>query len=270
MDTAQGYVLVTALALPLLAAGALLFVPGSQKMVARYFSAVIGAILLGLSVYVFLAYQAGGEVLQMQLRWPWIENVGFLGENGIQLKVGVDGIAAPMVLLTGIVILSGTWVSWKIENRLKESIFIREAVLMWAEIGTQHLGRYAPHASDDALQRFFSVAHDIALYQSQGDPCGGLRSTAIPASMGLRMMLALSDVVTSSDQARPSAGVVRRVANDTPPVAVPACGGNAAVLVALKELPAEQRMMVLRNGFGAPRTMVAGGSGTGHATGVLQ
>ena len=147
---------------------------------------------------------------------------------------------------------------------------IREAVLMWAELGTQHLGRYAPHASDDALQRFFSVAHDIALYQSQGDPCGGLRSTAIPASMGLRMMLALSDVVTSSDQARPSAGVVRRVANDTPPVAVPACGGNAAVLVALKELPAEQRMMVLRNGFGAPRTMVAGGSGTGHATGVLQ
>ena len=33
-----------------------------------------------------------------------MENVGILGEKGIQLKVGVDGIAAAMVLLTGIMI----------------------------------------------------------------------------------------------------------------------------------------------------------------------
>ena len=40
---------------------------------------------LGISVYVFAMYdyQAGG--LQFDLQYPWIENVGFFGENGISL-----------------------------------------------------------------------------------------------------------------------------------------------------------------------------------------
>ena len=135
MDEAQGYVLLTALALPLLAAGALLFVPGSQKMVARYFSAVIGAILLGLSVYVFLAYQANGDILQMQLQWAWIENVGFLKENGISLHLGVDGISALMTLLTGVVAFAGTLVAWKLEYRAKD-FFILFWILIAGVYGT--------------------------------------------------------------------------------------------------------------------------------------
>ena len=135
MDGAQGYVLLTALALPLLAAGALLFVPGSQKMVARYFSAVIGAILLGLSVYVFLAYQANGDILQMQLQWAWIENVGFLKENGISLHLGVDGISALMTLLTGVVAFAGTLVAWKLEYRAKD-FFILFWILIAGVYGT--------------------------------------------------------------------------------------------------------------------------------------
>ena len=135
MDEAQGYVLLTALALPLLAAGALLFVPGSQKMVARYFSAVIGAILLGLSVYVFLAYQANGDILQMQLQWAWIENVGFLRENGISLHLGVDGISALMTLLTGVVAFAGTLVAWKLEYRAKD-FFILFWILIAGVYGT--------------------------------------------------------------------------------------------------------------------------------------
>ena len=132
---AQGYVLLTALALPLVAAAALLFVPGSQRMAARYLSAVVGAILLGLSVYVFLAYQANGEVLQMQLRWPWIEHVGFLGENGISLHLGVDGISALLTLLTGVVAFAGTLVAWKIEYRAKD-FFILFWILIAGVYGT--------------------------------------------------------------------------------------------------------------------------------------
>ena len=135
MDEAQGYVLLTALALPLLAAGALLFVPGSQKMVARYFSAGIAAILLGLSVYVFLAYQASGDILQMQLQWAWIENVGFLKENGISLHLGVDGISALMTLLTGVVAFAGTLVAWKLEYRAKD-FFILFWILIAGVYGT--------------------------------------------------------------------------------------------------------------------------------------
>jgi NADH-quinone oxidoreductase subunit M len=67
--------------------------------------------------------------------WDWIENAGLLGEHGIQLKVGVDGIAAAMVLLTGIVIMAGTWVSWKIEHRSKD-FFILLYVLVAGVYGT--------------------------------------------------------------------------------------------------------------------------------------
>ena len=135
MDGAQGYVLLTALALPLVAAGVLLFVPGTEKMAARYFSAVIGAILLGLSVYVFLAYQASGEPLQMQLQWAWIENVGFLGENGISLHLGVDGISALLTLLTGVVAFAGTLIAWKLEYRAKD-FFILFWILISGVYGT--------------------------------------------------------------------------------------------------------------------------------------
>ena len=152
MDTAQGYVLVTALALPLLAAGVLLFVPGPQKMVARYFSAVIGAILLGLSVYVFLAYQAGGDVLQMQLRWPWIENVGFLGEYGISLHLGVDGISALLTLLTGVVAFAGTLIAWKLEYRAKDFF-----ILFWILIA----GVYGTFFSLDLF--FFFFFYELAV-----------------------------------------------------------------------------------------------------------
>ncbi len=135
MDGAQGYVLLTALALPLVAAGVLLFVPGTEKMAARYFSAVIGAILLGLSVYVFLAYQASGDPLQMQLQWAWIENVGFLGENGISLHLGVDGISALLTLLTGVVAFAGTLIAWKLEYRAKD-FFILFWILISGVYGT--------------------------------------------------------------------------------------------------------------------------------------
>ena len=135
MAETQGYVLLTALALPLVAAGVLLFVPGSQRMVARYLSAVTGAILLGLSLYVFLAYQASGDVLQMQLQWAWIENVGFLGENGISLHLGVDGISALLTLLTGVVAFAGTLVAWKLEYRTKD-FFILFWILIAGVYGT--------------------------------------------------------------------------------------------------------------------------------------
>ena len=46
--------------------------------------------MLGLSIYIFVAYQVERqhEQFQMQLRWDWVENVGFLSENGITLYLG--------------------------------------------------------------------------------------------------------------------------------------------------------------------------------------
>ena len=45
--------------------------------------------------------------------WP-------LGDHAVTLHLGIDGIAAPMVLLTGIVLFTGVLVSWNIEERAKD------------------------------------------------------------------------------------------------------------------------------------------------------
>ncbi len=131
----SGYVLLATIAVPLLAAATLVAVPSRWPNVVRIIAVAAGFALFGLSLYAFFAYQVGdGEQYQFQLRWDWIENVGFLGDQGITLHLGIDGIAAPMVLLTGIVAFAGTLISWKIEYRNKD-YFILFLVLVSGVFG---------------------------------------------------------------------------------------------------------------------------------------
>jgi NADH-quinone oxidoreductase subunit M len=134
-DEAQGYVVLSTLAMPLLATIAVLLIPGTQKMAVRYTSLLFGTLALGLSVYLFTAYQLSGDSIQMQLRWPWVENVAFLGENGITLHLGLDGISGLLVLLNGIVAFAGTLVSWKLDYRTKD-FFVLYWVLITGVYGT--------------------------------------------------------------------------------------------------------------------------------------
>ena len=113
-----GYVLLATIAVPLFAAAALVLVPSRYPNVVRMIAIGAGFVLFGLSLYAFFAYQvSSGKDFQFELQWVWIENVGFLGDNGITLHLGIDGIGAPMVLLTGIVTFAGTLISNKIEYR---------------------------------------------------------------------------------------------------------------------------------------------------------
>jgi len=134
-DEGQGYVVLATIAVPLLAAFILVFTPGSQKMAVRYISAVTGAILAALSIYIFAAYQVGGDQAQMNLRWTWVENTAFLGENGIALRLAVDGISALLALLTGVVAFAGALASWKIEYRNKD-FYILYWILLAGVYGT--------------------------------------------------------------------------------------------------------------------------------------
>ena len=136
MTDADGYVLLALFLLPLGVALLLIATPSRER------SAVIGITgfsslsLFVMSVYVFARYSFdGSEQFQGVQAWDWIENVGLLGEHGIQLKVGLDGIGAAMVLLTGIVGMAGTWVSWKLEHRLKD-FFVLFNVLLSGVFGT--------------------------------------------------------------------------------------------------------------------------------------
>ena len=135
MTDNEGYLLLSLPLIPLGAAVLLMFVPSGERTLIRIVTGAASVAMFVISVYVFFAFDYRGEQFQGVLAWPWFENVGFLGENGVQLKVGVDGIAAPMVLLTGIVILTGTWVSWKQEHRSKD-FFILLFVLVAGVYGT--------------------------------------------------------------------------------------------------------------------------------------
>jgi NADH-quinone oxidoreductase subunit M len=136
-DEAQGYVVLATLAAPLLAALIILFIPGQQKMAVRYVSLFFGALMLGLSMYIFVAYQFGGshEQIQMRLHWVWIENVAFLQKDGVSLSLGIDGISALMAVLTGVVAFAGTLASWKLDFRPKD-FFILFWVLVAGVYGT--------------------------------------------------------------------------------------------------------------------------------------
>jgi NADH-quinone oxidoreductase subunit M len=131
----SGYVLLATIVIPLLTALLLVLVPSSRDDLVRSIAAASGFALFGLSAYIFFAYQLeSGDQFQFELQWTWIENIGMLGEKGITLHLGIDGIAAPMVLLTGIVTFAGTLVSWKIDFRNKD-FFILFMVLVAGVFG---------------------------------------------------------------------------------------------------------------------------------------
>ena len=135
MSNDAGYLLLALPLIPLGSAVLLMLIPSRERSLIRLLTGAASVAMFAISVWVFFAFDHRGEQFQGVLAWPWFENVGFLGANGIQLKVGVDGIAAPMILLTGIVILTGTWVSWKQEHRPKD-FFILLFVLVAGVYGT--------------------------------------------------------------------------------------------------------------------------------------
>ena len=132
----EEYVLLPLIAVPLITSVILIAVPSRYPNLVRYISAVAGAILFGLSLYIFFAFQLGGnEPFQFEMRWPWLENVGFLGKDGITFHLGVDGISTPMVLLNGIVAFTGVLISWKIDYRNKD-FFVLFFALVAGVFGT--------------------------------------------------------------------------------------------------------------------------------------
>ena len=75
-------------------------------------------------VFIYLAERASGNDSEMILKksYQWFESIN------IQYAVGVDGISVLMILLTGIIIFTGIFTSWKMEYLTKE-FFISLIVL---------------------------------------------------------------------------------------------------------------------------------------------
>ena len=125
MDTFDSYVLFALIVLPLAGAGLLMTLPGYRRKLIRWTASLVALACMLLSFYVFLVYyidyrDEGG--LQLTRTWEWLALPGPwpLGHEGITLALGVDGISAPMILLTGIVMFTGVLMSWTIEDRNKD------------------------------------------------------------------------------------------------------------------------------------------------------
>ena len=115
------WVLLALIAIPIVAVLVFMLIPSRYPQLVRNVAVVSGFALFVLSVLVFVKYEfEGGSGFRFDLQLAWLENVAFLGKDGISLHLAVDGISAPMVLLTGIVIFAGVFISWNIEYRNKD------------------------------------------------------------------------------------------------------------------------------------------------------
>ncbi len=93
--------------LPFVAAVIMLLMPANRKTEVRGVALATAAIDLLLAGWMYGQYLLG-ELTGYQ----FIETYNWLPALGITLKFGVDGMSAPLVLLTGIVMFTGVLISW--------------------------------------------------------------------------------------------------------------------------------------------------------------
>jgi NADH-quinone oxidoreductase subunit M len=99
---------------PLVAAMAILLYKPEQKKAIRITALSAALFALALSLCVYFTYDKGIAGYQFVEKYDWMPMLG------ISLHFGVDGMSAPLVLLTGIVMVTGVMISWGIEDRPRE------------------------------------------------------------------------------------------------------------------------------------------------------
>ena len=145
MDAGEALLLL--LLIPGGAALLMIFVPSRHATMIRWIALVTTIATLVDSIWIFAVYDFTQGGFQFNLQYPWIENIAFLGENGVSLHLAVDGIAAPMVLLNGLVGFAGVLVSWKITHRPKDFFILFMALFT---------GVYGVYIGQDLFFWFFS------------------------------------------------------------------------------------------------------------------
>ena len=83
----------------------------------RLFAAIVAIADLSLAILAFLCYKTSGQTgfaLIDQFNWVNSTNIN------IQYQLGIDGISAPLILLTGILGFCAVFASWSVKSRVKE------------------------------------------------------------------------------------------------------------------------------------------------------
>jgi NADH-quinone oxidoreductase subunit M len=99
---------------PLVAGLIIFLIPKDRKSAVRATALLAASITLFLSIWVYVSYNIplGGYQL--------LEKIDWLPALGISYHVGLDGMNAPLVLLTGLVMFTGVLISWGIDDRPRE------------------------------------------------------------------------------------------------------------------------------------------------------
>ncbi len=97
--------------LPFVAGGIILMMPATRKNETRAIALAAATLDLLLSAWVYLQYLTQGMT-----GYQFLEQYNWLPQLGITLYFGVDGMSAPLVLLTGIVMFTGVLISWGDDN----------------------------------------------------------------------------------------------------------------------------------------------------------
>ncbi len=114
---------------PLVAAVLMLLFKPDRKNEVRVTALAAAVFDLLLSAWLYLqVYQ------HPSIEYQFIETYDWLPALGISLKFGVDGMSAPLVLLTGIVMVTGVLISWGIDDRPRE-FFAFLFILAWGVFG---------------------------------------------------------------------------------------------------------------------------------------
>jgi len=131
-------VLTVIIFLPIIAAVLIMLLPRSQKDLVRGIALTTALACFFLGLVVYTTYNGEVEALaqeQAQIMsqgtdtdatqafdatLAFVDRAEWLPQLGISYYVAVDGLSAPMVLLTGMVFVAGVLVSWKIEDRTRE------------------------------------------------------------------------------------------------------------------------------------------------------
>ncbi|MFO7708639.1 MAG: NADH-quinone oxidoreductase subunit M [Desulfobacterales bacterium] len=92
----------------------ILFIPEERPLLIKQVSLVFSGIAMGLSVYLFFAYDQGRGGLQFVEKVPWVDAIGITYFNA------VDGFSLPMLALTGVVLFTGVLTMWELTHRVKE------------------------------------------------------------------------------------------------------------------------------------------------------
>lgn len=148
MSYADRHVLESLIYLPMLSAVLLMVVPSARRTLIRAIGIGSGALLMAGSAYVFIVFDHsnGAETFQLIRVYPWLSQVG------IDFRLGVDGVAALMVLLTGIVSVTGAVVAANVEREPKNYY-----ILLFVLIA----GVYGTFASLDLF--FFFFFYELAI-----------------------------------------------------------------------------------------------------------